>query len=169
MSPADAAALVDEHHGAMRRLARLVGRGSGDASAVRRAWRVALARPDDRPAGASMRGWLLRLVLDELTVPAPPADAPPLAPAADFEAPHGRWAGWWRDGLPVTPTPDDRDLERALTSIPAGLAAILVLRDVEGLGPAEAAVLTGHSAERQLVLLHHGRVSLRSALRNGAT
>src|SRR3954453_10510078 len=66
MTSAEAAALVDEHHGAMRRLARLVGRGADDASAVRRAWGVALARPHDRPARASTRGWLLRLVLDEL-------------------------------------------------------------------------------------------------------
>jgi DNA-directed RNA polymerase specialized sigma24 family protein len=169
MSPAEAAALVDEHHGAMLRLARLVGRDPGAADAVRRAWGAALARPDDRPTGASTRGWLLRLVLDELAVPTPPADTPPLAPPADFEAPDGRWAGWWRDGLSATPVPEHHALESALVSIPAGLAAILLLRDVEGLDPDETAVLTGHTAERQLVLLHHGRVSLRSVLRKGGT
>src|SRR5262245_18402219 len=170
MSPAEAETLVDAHHGAMRRLARLVGRGPGGPDdAVRRAWTVALARPDDRPTGASMRGWLLGLVLDELAVPGPRADPPPLAPPADFEAPDGRWAGWWRDALSATPMPEQHGFERALGSVPAGLAAILLLRDVEGLDPGEIAVLTGHTAESQLVLLHYGRVSVRSALLEGVT
>jgi DNA-directed RNA polymerase specialized sigma24 family protein len=160
------ASLVDEHYGAMRRLARLVGRGGVDpGDAVGRAWAVALARPGEQPAETSVRGWLLRLVLDELAVPPPPAEAPQLAPPSDFEDPDGRWAGWWKDELPATPDPERELLERAVASIPAGLAAMLVLRDIEGVGADETAVLTGHEPDRQLVLLHYGRVAVRSALR----
>ncbi len=163
-SGADIGALVDEHHGAMSRLARLVGRDQAAGEAVRRAWATALARPDEQPEGTSVRGWLLKLVIDELAVSPPPAELPAVAPPTDFEA-AGRWAGWWRDELPPTAEPERRLLERAVASIPAALAVMIVLRDVEGLGADETALLTGHAPERQLVLLHHGRAGVRTALR----
>jgi DNA-directed RNA polymerase specialized sigma24 family protein len=167
LDAAAVAALVDEHHGAMRRLARLVGGGSDSVEALRRAWAAALADPAAQPAGASVRGWLLGLVLDELAMPPPPAEAPPLAPPGEFEDPDGRWAGWWRDGLQATPRPEHAAVEEALAAVPAALAAMLVLRDVEGLGPEETAAVTGEPAARQLELLHHGRVAVRSELRAG--
>jgi RNA polymerase sigma-70 factor, ECF subfamily len=159
------AALVDEHYGAMHRLARLVGRGADAEAVARRAWAASLAARDRQPAGLRPRAWLLLLVLRELGAPAAPAQAPPVAPSADFEDEDGRWAGWWKDDLPPTPAPARERLERALASIPPGLAAILVLRDVEGLEPAEVEALLGHSPERQIALLHHGRTAVRTALR----
>jgi DNA-directed RNA polymerase specialized sigma24 family protein len=166
LDAAAVAALVDEHHGAMRRLARLVGRDASDpGAAVSRAWAIALADPAAQAAGTSVRGWLLRLVLDELAVPAAPLEAPPLSPPGEFEDPDGRWAGWWRDGLPATPRPEHAAVEEALATMPAALAVMLVLRDVEGLGPEETGVVTGEPPARQLELLHHGRIVVRSALR----
>src|SRR5262245_24636404 len=158
------AELVDEHLGAMSRLARLVGREQAAGEAVRRARAAALGRPGEQPEGTSVRGWLLNLVIDELALSPPLPEPPAVAPAADFEG-AGRWAGWWRDDLPATPEPEPELLERAVASIPPGLAALLVLRDVEGLGADETALLTGHAAERQLALLHHGRAGVRTALR----
>jgi DNA-directed RNA polymerase specialized sigma24 family protein len=111
-----------------------------------------------------VRGWLLKLVIDELELPPPPGEPPLVAPPADFEE-SGRWAGWWRDDLPATPESKRELLESALASIPAALAAILVLRDVEGIGADETALLTGDAPKRQLVLLHHGRAAVRNALR----
>jgi DNA-directed RNA polymerase specialized sigma24 family protein len=166
-SEAAVAALVDQHQGAMSRLARLVGRdGAGDA--VRRAWATALARPDDQPAATSVRGWLLKLVIDELALAGLPAEPPPVAPPDEFEEADGRWAGWWKDDLPATPQPQRELLERAVASIPPVLAAILVLRDVEGIGADETARLTGYAPERQLALLHHGRTAVRTALRRAS-
>jgi len=163
-SEAAVAALVDEHHGAMSRFARLVGRDQPADDAVRRAWLAALARPDEQPEGTSVRGWLLALVIDELAPSPPPVDPPTIAPPADFEG-AGRWSGWWKDELPATPEPDPELLERAVGSIPPSLAAMLVLRDVEGIGAVETALLTGQAPERQRVLLHHARAGVRTALR----
>jgi RNA polymerase sigma-70 factor (ECF subfamily) len=161
------AALVDEHLGAMSRLARLVGRDPESRDAPRRAWAAALARPDERPEGTSARGWLLKLVLDQLGPPPPPVEPPPVAPPADFEETGSRWAGWWKDDLPATPAPEPELVQQAVASIPPGLAAIVVLHDVEGLPADELTSLTGLAAEDQLTLLHHGRVAVRTALRAG--
>lgn len=160
-------ALVEEHYGAMRRLARLVGRDPATArDAVRAAWLNALARPDEQAPGTSLRGWLLRLVLRELAPAPPPATVAPAAPQHELESEDGRWAGWWKDGLPATPDPEREALEAALASLPPAVTAILVLRDVEGLRPAEVSALTGHSPETQLAFLHHGRSAVRNALRS---
>lgn len=160
------AALVDEHYGAMHRLARLVGRDPALAREAVRAACLKAVRPGEDPVpGTSLRGRLLRLVLVELAAPRPPVDAAPAAPADELESEDGRWAGWWKDDLPPTPRPEHEALERALASIPAGLTAILVLRDVEQLGADEVEALLDHSSERQLALLHHGRSALRNELR----
>lgn len=160
------AQLVDDHYGAMHRLARLVHRDPASARrAVRAAWSTALERPDDQPPGTSLRGWLLRLVLLALAAPAPPAQPEPAAAPHEVEPEGSRWAGWWKDGIPSTPEPERNALEAALASIPAGLTAILVLRDVEGLDAPEVEALVGHSQAGQLALLHRGRSAVRNALR----
>src|SRR4051812_33970456 len=100
--------MVDLHDGAMHRLARLGGRGEADGdgagvadAAVARAWSAALADAAGPPEGVGERAWLLGHVLEQLP---PLADHDPVSPLVsapeDFEDEHGRWAGWWRDGLP---------------------------------------------------------------------
>jgi DNA-directed RNA polymerase specialized sigma24 family protein len=161
LTPAEVTALVDEHYGAMHRLARLVGRDPSAArEAVRAAWLNALARPDE-----ITRGRLVALVLTELAAPHPPERPAPAAAAHELEPEGNRWAGWWQDDLPETPDPEDEALEAAIASLPAGLAALLVLRDVEGLGAAEVETLLGHSPDRQLAFLQHARGAVRNALR----
>jgi DNA-directed RNA polymerase specialized sigma24 family protein len=163
------AALVEEHYGAMHRLARLVGRDPATArDVVRAAWRTAIERPTERNPATSLRGWLLRLVLVELAAPQPPKTFAPAAAAHELEPEDSRWAGWWRDGLPPTPDAEHEALEAAIASLPPGLAALLVLRDVEGLGAAEVAALTGHSPDHQLDFLQHARADVRNALRAAA-
>jgi hypothetical protein len=160
VTPPELHALVDEHYGAMHRLARLVGDPAAARVVVRAAWAKALEQPE-----TLTRGRLLGLVLAELQAPRPPAEGVPAAPAQELEADDSRWAGWWQDDLPATPDPGDEPLEAALASLPPGLAALLVLRDVERLEAAEVDALLGHSPEEQLVFLQHGRSALRSALR----
>ena len=159
-------ALVDEHYGAMHRLARLVGREPARARAVvRAAWKTALERPNERNPETSVRGWLLRLVLVELAAPQPPTTFAPAAAAHELEPEDSRWAGWWRDGLPPTPDAEHEALEAAIASLPPGLTTLLVLRDVEGLEAAEVAAITGHSPDHQLDFLQHARAAVRNALR----
>ena len=160
MTPPELHQLVDEHYGSMHRLARLAGDPAAARAVVRAAWAKALAQP-----GTLTRTRLLGLVLAELEAPRPPAEGVPAAPAHELEADDSRWAGWWQDDLPATPDPADEALEAALASLPPGLAALLVLRDVERLEASEVEALLGYSAEEQLVFLQHGRSALRSALR----
>jgi DNA-directed RNA polymerase specialized sigma24 family protein len=162
-------ALVEEHYGAMHRLARLVGSDATTArNAVRAAWLTALQSPADQIPAASLHGWLLRLVLVELAAPRPPEKVAPAAAASELEPEGSRWAGWWRDRLPPTPEPEHEALEAAIGSLPPGLAALLVLRDVEGLEEGEVAALLGHSPDHQLDFLHQARSGVRNALRASA-
>jgi DNA-directed RNA polymerase specialized sigma24 family protein len=162
-------ALVDEHYGAMHRLARLVGRDAERArDAVRAAWLIALEHPDEQIAGTGLRGRLLRLVLIELAATEPPAKAEPAAAAHELEPEGSRWEGWWKDDLPPTPELEREALEAAIVSLPPALAAMLVLRDVEGLAPAEVEALFSHPPDGQIAFLQHGRTAVRNALRAAA-
>jgi DNA-directed RNA polymerase specialized sigma24 family protein len=160
--------LIDEHYGAMHRLGRLVAEDpDGAAETVRTAWRTALARPDEQPSATGLRGWLLRLVLDAIVLPEPPAEPEPVASPDDFEDPSGRWAGWWKDAQSKTPPAEPELLEAILATLPPALAALLVMRDVEGLPPGEVAMLLGYAPDQQLRLLHYGRTAVRNRLRAG--
>jgi DNA-directed RNA polymerase specialized sigma24 family protein len=166
LTAADVSALVDEHYGAMHRLARLVGGDPARArEAVRAAWVAALERPADQVPGTSLRGRLLRLVLVELAATEPPAKAAPVAAAHELEPQGSRWEGWWKDDLPPTPDADDEGIEAAIASLPPGLAAMLVLRDVEGLPADEVEALFGYSRDVQVAFLQQGRAAVRNALR----
>jgi RNA polymerase sigma-70 factor (ECF subfamily) len=57
-----------------------------------------------------------------------------------------------------------RALERAVDALPAGMRAVLVLRDVEGLSAAETCHVLGISEVNQRVSLHRARVKLQSVL-----
>ena len=160
MTPSALPALVDEHYGAMHRLARLAGKPAEARAVVRAAWARALAQP-----GSPTRAQLLGHVLAELDAPRPPAEGAPAAPPHELEAEDGRWPGWWKDDLPATPDPEDEALDAAIGSLPPGLAVLLVLRDVEQLDAVEVEALLGHSPDAQLAFLQHGRSALRSALR----
>jgi DNA-directed RNA polymerase specialized sigma24 family protein len=166
---ADAAALgqlIDEHYGAMHRFARLVGRDAESSRAtVRAAWLAALKRPDAQPSRVCVRAWLLQLVLQEIAPPDPPAEAEPVASPDDFEDPHGRWAGWWKDELPATTWSDAERLDDALAALPAGLTAILILRDVEQLAPDEVQLVLGYPPDLQLRLLQSARAAVRNSAR----
>ena len=163
------AAFVDEHYGAMHRFARLVGRDPGGTQrAVRAAWLAALERPDSQPPGICVRAWLLQLVLQQLAIPEPPAEAEPVAPPEDFEDATGRWAGWWKDDLAPTTMPDARRLDGALATLPAALTATVVLRDVEQLSPEEVQLILGHPPALQLRLLQSARSAVRTAARRSA-
>lgn len=155
--------LVDEHYGAMHRLARLVAREPELArDAVRAAWSTALLV--GLPDTLTPRGGLLKLVLDALP-PTPPPPAVPVGAATDLEDPEGRWSGWWKDEQARTPPADAERLDAVLATIAPGLAAALVLRDVEGLHADEVEQALGYSHAEQLALLHDGRVAVRNALR----
>jgi RNA polymerase sigma-70 factor (ECF subfamily) len=57
-------------------------------------------------------------------------------------------------------------VERELARIPPMQAAVVILRDVQGISSAEACNLLEISESNQRVLLHRGRARLRKALAN---
>src|SRR4051812_50081613 len=121
MEGAALAALVDEHGGALYRFARLVGRRprADVAATVGRAWSEAAPRLDDRPAGITVRGWLLLFIVRQLDGASSQAIGGELAggPASEVEGPGGRWGGWGEDGVGPAPRAGDPPPGRA---VPAG-------------------------------------------------
>jgi DNA-directed RNA polymerase specialized sigma24 family protein len=90
----------------------------------------------------------------------PPA-APAMLPADD------RWAGWWEDEPP--PWPEDAELGRenllrAIRRLPLGWRALVVLRDVAGLTPAEAEPIVHRSTGQQNAVLDAARQGLLNVL-----
>jgi DNA-directed RNA polymerase specialized sigma24 family protein len=82
----------------------------------------------------------------------------------DFFDDDHRWAGHWKDGRPAHAQADVRRVEAAVAALPKGVAAIVLLRDVEGLSADEVVRLVGRSPDEQLTLLHQGRTAIRAAL-----
>jgi DNA-directed RNA polymerase specialized sigma24 family protein len=162
------APLVDQHYGSMHRLARLVARDPEAArKAVRAAWLAALEAPEAQSSHTSLRARLLGLVLAAVGAQDAPSEPQPVATADEFEDPDGRWAGWWKDEQAKTPLPDAQRLEEILATLPAALAALLVLRDVESLTAEEVESVAGWTPDEQLRLLQSARAAVRSELRKG--
>jgi RNA polymerase sigma-70 factor (ECF subfamily) len=91
-----------------------------------------------------------------------------------FAANHPRWASCWStintrwETLPedalTTREAADATVEK-LRSLPPTQAAVITLRDVEGLSSEEVCSMLGLSPGNQRVLLHRARLAIRGALR----
>jgi DNA-directed RNA polymerase specialized sigma24 family protein len=147
----------------MHRLARLLGDPVSAREVVRTAWFDALERNGERPAELSTRGWLLGLVIHRLPPPTPPEQGAPAVPPIEFYD-EGRWSGHWRTGRPEAPDRDPAAVEAAVARLAPGVAAVVLLRDVEDLEPHEIEVMLNRPPDQQIALLHHGRTAIRSVL-----
>jgi RNA polymerase sigma-70 factor (ECF subfamily) len=173
--------VVERHHAAMLRLARVYARNPATAEeVVQDAW-VAVIEGIARFEGrSSLKTWMLAIVankarrrgvrdgfvllLDDLA--GGPEDG--VDPARFDERGH------WRDppGAWETLTPEvlagDRELlaqiAAALDRLPAAQRAVVLLRDVEGVDAASACNILGISETNHRVLLHRARTRLRAAL-----
>ncbi len=82
------------------------------------------------------------------------------APLGTFAPEGDRWEGWWDKEPPPWPpgvTPKARHVVAALRRLPLLLRAVLLLRDVAGLGPADSAALLDNDHLDQPELLQHAR------------
>jgi RNA polymerase sigma-70 factor (ECF subfamily) len=154
---------ADRVYGALRRF----GLDPGEADEVAqevflRAWR-GLARFEER---AQFSTWLYRIAFNEAQRRLSRRAPPTLKPDPDGEDPVV--------SLPEAPQlgPEaralDREfeqtLERALAQLPDEWRAAVVLRDIEGLGTAEAAEIVGIRQAAFKSRLHRGRMQLRALL-----
>ena len=183
------ARIVAMLHGSMLRVAMLHVRDRTVAEeVVQDAWLGVLQQLDQFEGRSSLKTWVLRIVSNRAKTRAvrerrsvpfsalpggdPDADEPAVDPDRFLPAGH-RWAGHWASP-PASwrEVPEERllsretmaEVGRAVAALPATQRAVLVLRDVEGLGAAEACRLLELTEGNQRVLLHRARSKVRAAL-----
>jgi RNA polymerase sigma-70 factor, ECF subfamily len=182
------AALVDEHGGAMLRIARLYVRDRAVAEeVVQEAW-LGLLRGIDRFEGrSSLRTWLFRIVTnlaktravrESRSVPFSALageeveDAGPSVPPERFRGPEDRWSGHWASPPEEWGRPEHELLSgetravigRAIAALPDVQRQVITLRDVEGWSSEEVCNALDLSETNQRVLLHRARTKVRHAL-----
>ena len=93
--------------------------------------------------------------------PAPTVDADRFQGESDLYPDHWReFPRPWRAGQAVGP----EALQAALAGLPDPWRRVVILRDVEGLPPAEVSAVTGLTAEQQRDVLNRARELLRESL-----
>ncbi len=183
-------ALVEDLHPVMVRLAgEFVSSRAVAEEVAQEAWLGVLAGLGRFEGRASLRTWILRIVVNRArtrgvrehrTVPFSSAwpgadgdrDAGPTVAAERFLGPGHRWAGHWASAPRAFPGPEERLLgretldvvRRALAGLPAAQRVVVTLRDVEGWEPHEVCALLEITEANQRVLLHRGRARVRAAL-----
>ena len=165
-------ALVRRYQPALLGLAQATVGSRAVAQEVTQDTWLAVMRGVDRFEGrSSFKTWLFRILLNRARSAADRerrAGLPELVDDERFDA-SGAWV------TPPEPWADRADdrlvaaqlAERVqffLNELPEAQRQVVVLRDVEGLGPTEVAKLLGVSDGNQRVLLHRGRARLRHLL-----
>ena len=181
------ARLVDLHHTAMVRLARVYVGSEAVAEEVAQDVWAAVVRGIERFEGRStLKTWLFSIVKNRAasafarerrSIPLSALDAADEVGAtvaaerflsSSDPALDGAWAAAprpWEDGGRRLLSLELRaDLRRALDGLPHRQRLVVALRDVEGIQAPEVCQLLGVSEENQRVLLHRGRARLRQAL-----
>jgi RNA polymerase sigma-70 factor, ECF subfamily len=180
--PGALSALVKRYHGALLRVARSLVRGDSVAEEVVQDTWVAVLDGVERFEGrSSFKTWLFRILANRAaTRGAREARSVPLSSLGDGKetepavSPDRFLAGFWKKPPSRWNDPSAEKnvqnvqiqaiLERELDLLPQAQKSVVVLRDVEGLEPAEVCAALGISEANQRVLLHRGRSRLRTAL-----
>jgi len=177
--------LVERHHPAMLRVARLfVGREAAE-DVVQESWMAVLRGIGAFEGRSPLRSWIMTIVANRArtrfardlpTVPFSSLAAESEGEEASVEADRFRgasdpqWPGHWASPPPAWPEEQLQRREalervgRAIEALPPGQRAVITLRDVEGMEAAEACALLGVSEANQRVLLHRARARVRRAL-----
>jgi len=166
------ATLVQRYQPALLRLAQATVGSRAVAQEVTQDTWMAVVRGVDRFEGrSSLKTWLFRILLNRARSAAgreQRAGRPEAIDDERFDA-SGAWA------VPPEPWAERAEdkliaaqlaqrVHSLLDDLPDAQRQVVVLRDVEGLAPAEVAELLGVSDGNQRVLLHRGRARLRQLL-----
>jgi RNA polymerase sigma-70 factor (ECF subfamily) len=162
-------ALVDRYHGSMMRIAEAWGHDpTGAEQTARSAWAALLDRLGDLASHGSVRAGVLRVASEAARTTAPAHPAPRGGVEArredggsPFDA-RGRWtspppAASEGGALGVPPR---AALREAIAALPTLERLVFTLRDVEGLGPEDAATVAGVTRPAQQALLHRARTEV---------
>lgn len=173
-------ALVAQHDGALRRVARtFVRTDSAVEDVVQETWLGVLRGLDDFEGRSSLRTWIFRILVNQARTRAvrdarslpfsalEHDDAPAVEPTA-FAA-DGRWSSAppRLDGDPESGLLSAElrsHLLEAVDTLSADQRAVITLRDLVGMPAAEVCDLLELSEGNQRVLLHRARSRVRTAL-----
>jgi RNA polymerase sigma-70 factor, ECF subfamily len=180
------AALVQEHHASIVRVARIYVSNPATAEEVAQETWLAVLNGLDRFEGrSSLKTWIFRIVAniartraqrDARSLPFSSLGDETGEPAVDPDrfAPAGeRWAGHWKsyperwDTLPEERLLGDEArtcVEGAIDRLPPTQREVITLRDVEGWSSKEVCSALEISETNQRVLLHRARSKVRQAL-----
>jgi len=179
--------LVRLYHGPLRRFARAFGVSDAVAEeVVQETWLVALNGIERFEERSSLRAWLFGILKNQArrrsqrerrTLPFSSfggceGDTGASVDALRFDGAGGTWPDHWSN--PPRPWEDPqrrldslearRYLREAIDELPERQRAVVVLRDIEGLEPAEVCGLLELTEGNQRVLLHRARAQVRTAL-----
>jgi RNA polymerase sigma-70 factor (ECF subfamily) len=161
--------IVNRHHGSVLRIAAAWGHDAETAEQIARsAWCAILERLPSFDGTHSLQAWLLRVASERASARAPPCP-PDSAHRHDGQGGdgsafdrEGRWLSSARpasSGATVADVPPGA-LHDAVATLLARERVALTLRDIEGLGPTDAAAVLGVTVAVQHALLHRARTAV---------
>ena len=175
--------LVRRHHTAMVHFAQSFVPSRAIAEEVAQdAWLGVIKGIDRFEGRSSLKTWIFRIVANiartrgererrTVSVADEIAEAIPSVAPGRFAGPPGRGA-WATPPAPWSDLPDERLMAKSTFDRVADLAAglsenqrrVFVLRDIEGMSPAEVCALLDLTEVNQRVLLHRARSRVRAGL-----
>jgi RNA polymerase sigma-70 factor, ECF subfamily len=173
-------ALVDQHDGALRRVARSIVRTPSAAEEiVQETWLGVVRGLDDFEGRSSLRTWIFRILVNRARTRAVrDARSVPFSALEDDDRPTVEPSAFAADGRWTSAPPRlDFDPETRLLSaelrehlldaveeLSPAQRAVITLRDLVGLPADDVCELLELSAANQRVLLHRARARVRAAL-----
>lgn len=175
--------LIDRHHAAMVRLARIfVADRSAAEEIVQETWMAVIDGIDDFEQRSSLKTWIFG-ILANLAKKRASKDSRTRAWSTIFDAEMDEelsslsdrfdGSGHWKSP-PVSWKLDPEEhamkqkllevVQRAIDALPASQRSVVWLRDVEGLSSEEVCDVLELSPGNQRVLLHRGRTKVRQAV-----
>lgn len=176
--------LVDTYHAQLVRLARSFVKQRGQAEeVVQEAWEAVIKALPRFERRSSLRTWMFRILTNRAKTRAVrEGRMVPLSAIGGNEEEHAVDADRFEKGMWTTTgtphpwggTPEDvlmrseifDVISEAIEKLPARQAAVVTMRDIQGLSSEEVCNVLEISETNQRVLLHRGRSKLRAALEN---
>lgn len=166
-------ALVREYQPRLLRLAETVVPSRSVAEEVVQDTWLAVVRGVGRFEGrSSLKTWLFRILLNRARTTAGREHRITSLPDGDLDRRFDGSGAWATPPVPWSEAVDDRivaerlagRVREILPTLPDAQQQVVVLRDIEGLAPADVAALLGVTDGHQRVLLHRARARIRQHL-----
>lgn len=166
-------ALVRMYQTRLLRLAESIVNSRAVAEEVVQDTWIAVIHGVDRFEGrSSFKTWLFHLLMNRARTTAGREHRTAWLPEGDVDERFDGSGAWATPPTPWADQVDDRlvadrlarRVQDILPSLPASQRQVVMLRDVEGLDPADVAQLLGLTDGNQRVLLHRGRAKIRQYL-----